>query len=73
MKYVTSAIAELRIEVEQLRREVEINRIPVSKAIADIKSFVQDQQQDDPLLTNQGKPKPSNLSHRRRKSSCSLQ
>ena len=73
MNSATSAFAKLRIEVEQLRREVKTDRVPVSQAIADIKGFVEDKQQDDPLLTNQGEIKPSNLPHPCRKSSCYLQ
>ena len=73
MKSAASAVEEQRIEVEQLRREAAVSRIPVSEAVEDIKRFVDERQRDDHLVTNPGK-RPHNLpSECGRKSSCPLQ
>jgi len=69
MESLPSAISQCRQEVEQLRREAAIKRIPASQAIEDIKRFMQDHSQEDYLLTGfHGK----NQNPFREKSSCSV-
>ena len=51
-----SALQQKRLEVEQLRREAAMKRIPVSQAFEDIKKYVQDHGQEDCLVVGfQGK------------------
>ena len=64
-----SALQQKRLEVEQLRREAAMKRIPVSQAFEDIKKYVQDHGQEDCLVVGfQGK----NSNPYREKSSCQV-
>ncbi|XP_069490502.1 guanine nucleotide-binding protein G(I)/G(S)/G(O) subunit gamma-T2 [Ambystoma mexicanum] len=40
----------LKMEVEQLRKEVKTERAPLSKSAKEIKEYVESQAADDPLL-----------------------
>jgi len=45
-------IAKLRKEVEQLRRENALDRIPTSEAVADLIAYVKENTKDEQLLRN---------------------
>jgi len=45
-----STITQARMEVEQLRREAAIKRIPVSQVVEDIKRFAMDHMMQDHLI-----------------------
>merc|ERR1711992_527626 len=50
-----SSMTQARMEVEQLRREAAIKRIPVSQVVEDIKKFIMDHQQSDCLVEGFGR------------------
>merc|ERR1711997_1369556 len=69
MESMNTALQQQRLEVEQLRREAAMKRIPVSKAVEDIKAYIRDHNQEDCLLTGfHGK----NSNPFREKSSCEV-
>jgi len=45
-----SSLSQARMEVEQLRREAAIKRIPVSQVVEDIKRFAMDHMMQDHLI-----------------------
>jgi len=45
-----SSLTQARMEVEQLRREAAIKRIPVSQVVEDIKRFAMDHMMQDHLI-----------------------
>merc|ERR1712051_376854 len=51
MESMNTALQQQRLEVEQLRREAAMKRIPVSQAVEDIKAYIRDHNQEDCLLT----------------------
>merc|ERR1711971_777774 len=69
MESMNTALQQQRLEVEQLRREAAMKRIPVSQAVEDIKAYIRDHNQEDCLLTGfHGK----NSNPFREKSSCEV-
>merc|ERR1711992_264185 len=69
MESMNTALQQQRLEVEQLRREAAMKRIPVSQAVEDIKAYIRDHSQEDCLLTGfHGK----NSNPFREKSSCEV-
>merc|ERR550539_1184350 len=69
MESMNTALQQQRLEVEQLRREAAMKRIPVSQAVEDIKAYIRDHNQEDCLLTGfHGK----NSNPFREKSSCQV-
>ncbi|XP_059098419.1 guanine nucleotide-binding protein subunit gamma-1-like [Tigriopus californicus] len=69
MESTPSVVQQQRMEVDQLRREATMKRIPVSQAVEDIKAYVTEKTQDDYLLIGfHGK----NQNPFREKSSCSV-
>merc|ERR1712043_116142 len=67
-KKMSSTVTQQRMEVEQLRREAAMKRIPVSQAVDDIKRYVQEKAPEDCLITGfHGNRNPF-----REKSSCSV-
>jgi hypothetical protein len=64
-----SNIATLRKTVEQLRREVNIERIRISQAGADLRDYCEKNYHDDMLLT--GNP-PSGENVYKDKSKCAI-
>jgi len=48
---MSSTVTQQRMEVEQLRREAAMKRIPVSQAVDDIKRYVQEKAPEDCLIT----------------------
>merc|ERR1711923_407147 len=68
MESMSSTVTQQRMEVEQLRREAAMKRIPVSQAVDDIKKYVMDKAPEDCLITGfHGNRNPF-----REKSSCSV-
>merc|ERR1712141_548197 len=68
MESMSSTVTQQRMEVEQLRREAAMKRIPVSQAVDDIKRYVQEKAPEDCLITGfHGNRNPF-----REKSSCSV-
>jgi len=45
-----SSLSQARVEVEQLRREAAIKRIPVSQVVEDIKRYILDNEDSDCLV-----------------------
>merc|ERR1712127_113208 len=69
MESMNTALQQQRLEVEQLRREAAMKRIPVSQAVEDIKRYAMDHMMQDHLLTGfHGK----NSNPFREKSSCQV-
>merc|ERR1712021_281121 len=69
MESMNTALQQQRLEVEQLRREAAMKRIPVSQAVEDVKAYIRDHNQEDCLLTGfHGK----NSNPFREKSSCEV-
>merc|ERR1711944_216341 len=69
MESMHGALQQQRLEVEQLRREAAMKRIPVSQAVEDIKAYIREHGQEDCLLTGfHGK----NSNPFREKSSCEV-
>merc|ERR1712020_528224 len=67
-KKMSSTVTQQRMEVEQLRREAAMKRIPVSQAVDDIKRYVQEKAPEDCLITGfHGNRNPF-----REKSTCSV-
>jgi len=50
MESMSSTVTQQRMEVEQLRREAAMKRIPVSQAVDDIKRFAMDHMMQDHLI-----------------------
>jgi len=64
-----SSVSQARMEVEQLRREAAIKRIPVSQVVEDIKKFILENEHWDCLVVGfNGK----NSNPFREKSSCEV-
>lgn len=69
MEARNTVLQQKRLEVEQLRREAAMKRIPVSQALEDIKTYIRDHGQEDCLVVGfQGK----NSNPYREKSSCQV-
>jgi len=49
-EFKMSSMTQARMEVEQLRREAAIKRIPVSQVVEDIKRFAMDHMMQDHLI-----------------------
>jgi len=64
-----SSVTQARIEVEQLRREAAIKRIPVSQVVEDIKKYILDNEPADCLVVGFG---GKNSNPFREKSSCQV-
>ncbi len=47
---MNTALQQQRLEVEQLRREAAMKRIPVSQAVEDIKRYAMDHMMQDHLI-----------------------
>merc|ERR1739846_290047 len=50
MESMNTALQQQRLEVEQLRREAAMKRIPVSQAVEDIKRYAMDHMMQDHLI-----------------------
>ena len=70
MSYATTTetLRLQRITVEQLRTELKVNRIKVSEAANELKTYVEKIQREDPLVTGV----PGNQNPFKEKSSCTL-
>nr|ABR23417.1 G protein gamma subunit [Ornithodoros parkeri] len=64
-----STLQQQRKVVEQLRREANFRRLPVSAAIDDLKKYIQEHENDDYLLVGFHSQKANPF---REKSSCTL-
>ncbi|XP_032870206.1 guanine nucleotide-binding protein G(I)/G(S)/G(O) subunit gamma-8 [Amblyraja radiata] len=51
MPNLTAKIAEARLAVEQLKLEVHIDRMQVSKAAAELLAYCEEHAKEDPLVT----------------------
>merc|ERR1711988_535879 len=52
MESMNTALQQQRLEVEQLRREAAMKRIPVSQAVEDIKRYAMDHMMQDHLIVD---------------------
>ena len=64
-------MAEKKIEVEQLQREVALERRPISEAIKELMDFILDSQNDD-FLYNPDKSKPNPYQEKKTLGICKL-
>ncbi|XP_072884937.1 guanine nucleotide-binding protein G(I)/G(S)/G(O) subunit gamma-8-like [Hemitrygon akajei] len=64
----TAKIAEARLAVEQLKLEVHIDRMQVSKAAAELLAYCEEHAKEDPLVT----PVPNSSNPFRDKSMCAI-
>jgi len=64
-----STLTQARMEVEQLRREAAIKRIPVSQVVEDIKKYIYENQPSDCLVEGFGRQSSNPF---REKSSCQV-
>lgn len=69
MDLIANSLQQQRNMVEQLRREANIQRMPVSQACADIVKYVTEHEQEDCLLVGFSSQKVNPF---REKSSCQL-
>lgn len=70
MSYATTTetLRIQRITVDQLRTELKVNRIKVSEAANELKTYVEKIQRDDPLVTGV----PGNQNPFKERGSCTL-
>lgn len=69
MDLIANSLQQQRSMVEQLRREANIQRMPVSQACADIAKYVTEHEQEDCLLVGFSSQKVNPF---REKSSCQI-
>jgi len=62
-------VQQVRKQLEQLRREASVQRVPVSRASNDLKKYVEDHQNDDILVVGFASQKENPF---KEKSSCSI-
>ncbi|XP_078287043.1 guanine nucleotide-binding protein G(I)/G(S)/G(O) subunit gamma-8-like [Rhinoraja longicauda] len=68
MPNLTAKIAEARLSVEQLKLEVHIDRMQVSKAAAELLAYCEEHAKEDPLVS----PVPNSTNPFRDKGMCAI-